>query len=965
MLRTFTEWSILRSNTQLGAFSCPVRRHYHLISGKSIAKTIRDNALREVKEIRQQVPDFNPKLKILQVGSRPDSSAYVRMKLKASTESGVECDVEKLPEDITQLELLRKIEKINSDAEVHGILIQLPLPKHLDEVTVTNAVDHEKDVDGFHRYNVGELAKRGGKPYFLPCTPNACIQLLKECGVEIRGKQAVVIGRSDIVGTPVATMLKNLDATVTVAHRHTTNLPQVLSTADIVVAACGVPNYIKGEWLKDGAVVIDVGINYVQDSTKKSGQRLVGDVDFESAKEKASHITPVPGGVGPMTVAMLVQNVLTAAKRSLQKDAEVPVITPLPVNFEMPVPSDIDISRKQNPKHISQVAAELGIRDHELELFGHYKAKISPKLLQRLHANQNANYVLVAGITPTPLGEGKSTTTMGLVQALSAHLGKRAIANVRQPSMGPTFGVKGGAAGGGYAQVIPMDEFNLHLTGDIHAISAANNLLAAAIDTRMFHEHTQKNDATFYNRLVPKKGGSRKFTKSMLKRLQKLGINKTDPDSLSPKEIKRFARLNIDTDTITIKRVVDVNDRLLRQITIGQAHTEKGFTRTTGFDITVASELMAILALSKDFADMRERVGRMVVAANLDGEPITAEDVGCAGAVAALLKDAIKPTLMQSLEGTPVLVHAGPFANISIGASSVIADRIALKLVGTSPHSPEGTDAGYVVTEAGFDFTMGGERFLNIKCRSSGLKPNTIVIVATVRALKLHGGGPEVKPGQPLTPHYTEENLELVTRGAANLQKQIRNAKLFGVPVVVAVNRFESDTDAEIEIIQKAAKEAGAHDAIAANHWAEGGKGAVTLAEAVINSCKQPSSFKFLYDVDQPVTEKLSTIVRKMYGGSAIDLSPTAQKKIALYTAQGFDKLPICIAKTQYSLSHDATLKNVPSDFVFPIRDIRASIGAGYLYALAAEIQTIPGLSTNAGYMNVEVSDDGEIEGLF
>ncbi|AGO12518.1 AaceriAER178Wp [[Ashbya] aceris (nom. inval.)] len=965
MLRTFTGWSILRNNAQVGASSCLVRRPYHLISGKSIAKTIRDNALEEVSDIRRRIPGFQPKLKILQIGSRPDSSAYVRMKLKASTESGVECDVEKLPEDITQLELLRKIADINSDAKVHGILIQLPLPKHLDEVTITNAVDYEKDVDGFHRYNVGELAKRGGKPYFLPCTPNACIQLLKECGIKIKGKQAVVIGRSDIVGTPVATMLKNLDATVTVAHRHTENLPQLLSTADIVVAACGVPNYIKGEWLRDGAVVIDVGINYVKDATKKSGQRLVGDVHFESAKERASYITPVPGGVGPMTVAMLVQNVLTAAKRSLQKDIEVPTITPLPVNLEMPVPSDIEISKRQTPKHISQVAAELGIRDHELELFGHYKAKVSPKLLQRLDANQNANYVLVAGITPTPLGEGKSTTTMGLVQALSAHLGKRAVANVRQPSMGPTFGVKGGAAGGGYAQVIPMDEFNLHLTGDIHAISAANNLLAAAIDTRMFHEHTQRNDSTFYNRLVPKKSGSRKFTKSMLKRLQKLGINETDPDSLSPEDIKRFARLNIDPDTITIKRVVDVNDRLLRQITIGQARTEKGFTRTTGFDITVASELMAILALSKDFTDMRERIGRMVVAANLDGEPITAEDVGCAGAVAALLKDAIKPTLMQSLEGTPVLVHAGPFANISIGASSVIADRIALKLVGTSPHSPEGTEAGYVVTEAGFDFTMGGERFLNIKCRSSGLKPNTIVIVATVRALKLHGGGPEVKPGQPLTAHYTEENLELVARGAANLQKQIRNAKLFGVPVVVAVNKFESDTDAEIEIIQKAAKEAGAFDAVAANHWAEGGKGAVTLAEAVINSCKQPSDFEFLYDVDQPVTEKLSTIVRKMYGGSAIDLSPAAQKKVALYTAQGFDKLPICIAKTQYSLSHDATLKNVPSGFVFPIRDIRASIGAGYLYALAAEIQTIPGLSTNAGYMNVEVNDDGEIEGLF
>ncbi|AMD18716.1 HBL186Wp [Eremothecium sinecaudum] len=946
---------------QLRCFSSCHRSRYLLLSGTKIAERIRKDAFKEVQLIKKEFPSFQPKLKIIQVGSRPDSSAYVRMKLKASKESGVECDVERLPESVTQYELLSKIKEINADRNTHGLLIQLPLPKHLDENEVTNYVDSAKDVDGFNTYNAGELAKRGGKPKFIPCTPNGCIKLIKESGIEIRGKHAVVIGRSDIVGTPVAALLKMEDATVTLTHRFTKNLPEVVGSADIVVAACGVPKYVKGSWLKEGAVVIDVGINYVEDKTAKNGRKLVGDVEFDTAKEKASYITPVPGGVGPMTVAMLVENVLIAAKRALTESTKTPEITPLPLTLKHPVPSDIDISKAMKPKHISVVSKELGILDNELEMYGHYKGKLSLDILDRLKNNKNGKYVLVAGITPTPLGEGKSTTTMGLVQALGAHLKKPAIANVRQPSMGPTFGVKGGAAGGGYAQVIPMDEFNMHLTGDIHAISAATNLLAAAIDTRMFHEATQKKHSTLYNRLVPLKNGMRKFTPSMLKRLEKLGINKTDPNSLTPDEISKFARLNINPDTITVKRVVDVNDRMLRQITIGQGSTEKGHTRTTGFDITVASELMAILALSSDLQDMRKRVGRMVIGFNYDNEPVTAEDVGCAGALTALLKDAVKPNLMQSLEGTPVLVHAGPFANISIGASSVIADKMALKLVG----SENGNETGYVVTEAGFDFTMGGERFFNIKCRSSGLTPDAVVLVATVRALKLHGSAPPVKPGQPLPVEYTQENTELVSKGVANLCKQIENVKQFGVPVVVAINQFESDTDAEIQIIREAAIAAGAFDAVKSNHWAEGGKGSIELANAVIQATQQPTDFKFLYDVEDTVEQKLTTIVQRMYGGANIDISPEAQKKIDLYTSQGFGNLPICVAKTQYSLSHDANLKNVPKGFTFPIRDVRASIGAGYLYVLAAEIQTIPGLSTYAGYMNVEINDEGEIEGLF
>jgi methylenetetrahydrofolate dehydrogenase (NADP+) / methenyltetrahydrofolate cyclohydrolase / formyltetrahydrofolate synthetase len=571
----------------------------------------------------------------------------------------------------------------------------------------------------------------------------------------------------------------------------------------------------------------------------------------------------------------------------------------------------------------------------------------------------------VSGITPTPLGEGKSTTTMGLTQALGGHLGKVAFANVRQPSMGPTFGIKGGAAGGGYSQVIPMDEFNLHLTGDIHAITAANNLLAAAIDTRMFHESTQK-DAALYRRLVPAKKGKREFAPVMLRRLKKVGIDKTNPDDLTEEEITRFARLDIDPDTITWRRVLDVNDRHLRGITIGQAPTEKGHTRETGFDISVASECMAILALANDLKDLRERLGRMVIGSSKAGLPVTCDDLGAGGALTALLKDAIKPNLMQTLEGTPVFVHAGPFANISIGNSSVLADKLALKLTGTEPDEDHETKAGYVVTEAGFDFTMGGERFFNIKCRSSGLVPDVVVVVATIRALKVHGGGPEVSAGAPLPKEYQTENVELLRAGCVNLKKHISNAKTYGVPVVVAINKFETDTDAEVKVIEEEALSAGAEAAVPASHWAEGGAGAIKLAKAVIDASSKPTDFKLLYDTEGSVQERLEKIAKVMYGADKVELSDLAQKKVDTYTKQGFGNLPICVAKTQYSLSHDPVLKGAPTGFTVPVRDVRLAVGAGYLYALAADIQTIPGLPTAPGYLNVDVDPEtGEIDGLF
>ncbi|GAB7358665.1 hypothetical protein MBLNU230_g3894t1 [Neophaeotheca triangularis] len=936
------------------------------IDGTAIAKTIRERLNSEIATKQAANPRFKPSLVIIQVGDRSDSSTYVKMKLKAAEEANIDCRLEHYT-DISEIELLEKIEAFNNDPAVHGMLVQLPLPKGIDEYAITSAVADEKDVDGFGGPNIGELAKKGGKPLFVPCTPKGVMVLLKEAGVEVAGKNAVVLGRSDIVGAPVSYLLRNADATVTVCHSRTKNMEAIVKEADIVVAAIGKAGFVKGEWLKKGAVVVDVGTNFVPDDTKKSGQRLVGDVDTQSAMEVASQITPVPGGVGPMTVAMLMQNVVDAATTAFEREKS-RKITPLPLRIQDNVPSDIAISRGQHPKLINRVASEIGITPVELEPFGAYKAKVSLDVLDRLQHRRNGKYVLVAGITPTPLGEGKSTTTIGLTQALAGHLGRIAFANVRQPSQGPTFGIKGGAAGGGYSQVIPMDEFNLHLTGDIHAITAANNLLAAAIDTRMYHEATQK-DGPLYRRLVPAKKGKREFVPVMYKRLQKLGINKTNPDDLTEEEYSKFARLDIDPETITWRRVLDVNDRHLRGITIGQAPSEsKQEPRQTGFDISVASECMAVLALSTSLSDMRERLGRMVVASSRAGDPVTADDIGAGGALTALMKDAIKPNLMQTLEGTPVFVHAGPFANISIGNSSIIADRVALKLAGSEPDEDHNEKAGFVVTEAGFDFTMGGERFMNIKCRNSGLVPDVAVLVATVRALKVHGGGPEIKPGEQLAEVYRTENVETLRAGCVNLRKQIQNAKQYGVKVVVAINKFSTDTQAEVDVIREEAIAAGAEDAIAANHFAEGGKGAVDLAKGVIKASNdsKPEDFKLLYDLNGTVQQRIESIAQNMYGAAGVEFSDVAQKKLETYQKQGLDKLPICIAKTQYSLSHDAALKGAPTGFTIPIKDVRMAAGAGYLFALAADIQTIPGLPTAPGYLNVEVDGEtGEIDGLF
>jgi formyltetrahydrofolate synthetase len=620
------------------------------------------------------------------------------------------------------------------------------------------------------------------------------------------------------------------------------------------------------------------------------------------------------------------------------------------ITIRHPVPSDIEIAQEAVLTPIKEVAESVGLTEDDLDYYGRYKAKVHLDVLDKFKDRPQGKYIDVTAITPTPLGEGKTTTTVGLSQALGAYLGKSVFTCVRQPSQGPTFGIKGGAAGGGYSQIVPMEDFNLHLTGDIHAVSAANNLLAAALDSRMFHERRTPDDDKLANALCP--DGT--IAPAIRKRMAKLGIQAEKFEDLTPEDKRRLFRLDIDPNSITWQRVVDINDRHLRKIQINMGDDEKGNERITGFDISVASEVMAILALTTGIVDLRERLGRIVIGTNTKGDPVTAEDLGVAGAMTVLMKDAIMPNLMQTLEGTPAFVHAGPFANIAHGNNSIIADQVALRL------------ADYVVTESGFGADCGMEKFMDIKCRYSGLIPNVVVIVATVRALKMHGGGPKVVAGRPLDKAYTEENLELVEKGGANMAKHIENARLFGLPVVVAVNSFKYDTEAEIKLMQKIATEAGAEGAFKCTNWMYGGQGAIELAEAVIDAAQKTSRFEFLYPLDWPIKKKIETIATKIYGADGVDYMPDAEAKIELYTRLGFDKLPLNMAKTHLSLTHDPAIKGRPTGWRLPIRDIRASVGAGFLYPLCGAMRTMPGLPTRPVFYDVDLDlQTGKVVGLF
>jgi formate--tetrahydrofolate ligase len=566
-----------------------------------------------------------------------------------------------------------------------------------------------------------------------------------------------------------------------------------------------------------------------------------------------------------------------------------------------PVPSDLDIAQAAEIDPILGVAEKVGLTPNDIDLHGQYKAKVHLDVRDKLVDRPLGKYIDVTAITPTPLGEGKTTTLVGLAQGFG-RIGKNGFACIRQPSQGPTFGIKGGAAGGGYSQVIPMEDFNLHLTGDIHAVTAAHNLLAAAIDNHIHHGN----------------------------------------------------KLNINPFVVTWPRVVDLNDRALRNTVVGLGGKINGYPRETGFDIAVASEVMAILALATDLHDLRQRLGRIVIGTTFDRKPVTAEDLKVAGAMTVLMKDALMPTLLQTLEHTPALVHAGPFANIAHGNSSVIADQIALRL------------GDYVVTESGFGSDIGMEKFMDIKCRASGLTPDCVVMVATIRALKMHGGAGRVIAGKPLPKELTEENLDALAKGGENLKAHIRIARLFGVPVVVAVNRFTADTDKEVALVEKISLDAGAEGAVMTDHWAKGGAGSEDLARAVAAACEKPKNFKFLYDVDAPIRDKIEIIATKVYGAEGVDFLDAAERKLKLYTELGYTNLPMCMAKTHLSLSHDPKAKGVPTNFRLPVRDIRASVGAGFLYPLCGDMRTMPGLPSRPAFENVDIDPEtGRVRGLF
>ena len=561
--------------------------------------------------------------------------------------------------------------------------------------------------------------------------------------------------------------------------------------------------------------------------------------------------------------------------------------------------SDIEIAHAATVRPAREIAEEIGLEPDEVEPNGRYKAKVTLKVLDRLKDRPNGKYVLVTAITPTPLGEGKTLTSVGLGQALRA-TGRSAFTCIRQPSLGPVFGIKGGAAGGGYSQVVPMEDINLHLTGDVHAITAAHNLCAAFIDNHIYHGN----------------------------------------------------ELDIDPHAVTWPRVLDISDRSLRNVVIGLGGRTDGDPRETHFEITVASELMAILALAEDLQDLRARIGRVIVARTHDGAPVTAEDLKVAGAMTVLMKETIKPNLMQDLDGGPVFVHAGPFANIAHGNSSVVADRIALKL------------ADYVVTEAGFGADMGAEKFVNIKCRESGLAPDAAVLVCTVRALKAHSGRFEVKPGRPLDPAMMAEDLDALEAGMPNLLRQIENVRSFGIPVVVAINEFPTDTPAEHALIAEHARAAGAHSVVSHRLHAEGGAGGIELAEAVAAACEQPSALQFTYSESVPMRERIAAIATQIYGASGVDFSFEASRSMERISAMGLCDLPVCMAKTHLSLSHDPKLKGAPTGWRLPVRDVRISAGAGFVYVLCGDIMTMPGLPGRPAGELIDIDAEGNVVGL-
>ncbi|KAK2864376.1 hypothetical protein Q7C36_003530 [Tachysurus vachellii] len=834
-----------------------------VISGNKISQHVMERLKKDVAEMNRQHPGFRPGLVVLQVGSRDDSNLYISMKLKAAVSIGMNANHIRLPNTASEDEVLQSITLYNEDPDVHGLIIQLPLDSihHINTEKVTNAVDPDKDVDGLCSVNAGKLARGDLHNCFIPCTPSGCMELLKHTGLSVSGKKAVVIGRSKIVGAPMRDLLMWNHATVTCCHSKTPDLPAEVKKADILVVGIGKAEMLKGDWIKEGAVVIDVGINYIPDSSRPSGMRVVGDVHYPSAKERAGFITPVPGGVGPMTVAMLMENTVKSTQKFLQTYRPGKWnVTYTKLKPHKPQASDAQISQCATQKSVHQLAKEIGLLSKEMEPYFRSSVRVSLGVLKRFSKQPDGKYVAVTGITSTPLAEDRHAVALGLAHALGEHLKVNALACLRQPSLQHCLGA---VVRGGFSQ-ISMEETGFQFTGHSEAVSASSSLITDTM-TAYCHYQAKLSDQALFDLLVPVRDEHRSFSSSQLKRLQRLGVEKSDPSTLTRDEIRRMVRLDINPDTRTDRTSLD-------------------------------AEMMAIVSLSRSLEDLQDRLARVVVANNMSGEPITAEDLGVSGHVGLLLKESLKPCLMQMLEGTPVFFHPSPLADVAWGSPSIVTDKMALKLVGPQ---------GFVVTE-----TPDCENFFSITCRSSGLRPHMLVLVTSVSDLKTYGSGPK-------------KNLERLEEGCALLKRRLETAKAYGVPVVVAVNTFGCDTETEVELVCRQARWFGALEAVRCTIWSEGGAGALELAHSVQRAAEIQGTLHFTCELQMSVIEKMRNKAQQMFGVEDVELSAKAKKKLELYIKQGFGHYPVFIRDSHIYK------RNVK---VLLISDVQAYAGAELLH---------------------------------
>eukprot|EP00397_Hematodinium_sp_SG-2012_P001563 GEMP01001566.1.p1 GENE.GEMP01001566.1~~GEMP01001566.1.p1 ORF type:complete len:911 (-),score=177.59 GEMP01001566.1:2509-5241(-) len=909
-------------------FRLRIRLAATILDGRQLSLNIRNKVRDESIELFNKVKR-KPGLAIIQVGEDAPSKVYVGHKVKAGIDCGLHVEHLKLPRSSNEANILATIHAINENDDIHGVILQLPVDS-AEEVNVDRcieAIDPKKDVDGLHFKNAGQLA-RGmmNNGTLLPCTPRGCMELLRAHSPRpLRGMKAVVLGRSKIVGSPIAELLKWEDVTVTTVHSRTPP-DQVIALcreADIVVAACRQPQFLKGYMLKPGAMVVDVGINSIPDATKKSGARIVGDVDYDSCKEVAGYITPVPGHVGPMTIAMLLQNTLDAAKRYMVADftrwdtrpLSLPVVRPAAVD-------DFALNQMFKPKHITEVSKEMRLFPHEVLQSGPFKAKLdSERILRRLGGEHRGKYVVVSSVTPTRSGEGKTTTVLGLSQAFMAHLRINCLATLREPSLGPTFSLKGGGTGGGLSQVIPSEDMNLHFNGDIHAVSATQNLLAAATDNCIARENFPQPIEILFGRLT--RTGT--FTKAQLERLQKLGITKTNPSEFTAEEMKKFATRGLVRDKMTIRRVLDVNDAFIEN----------------QFNCTASSEVMNILALAHDYNDLVERLKHIVVGRSPQGF-VTARDICVDGALAILMKQASQPNLIQNLEGGPVMVHAGPFAGLGPGVSSVMADTLGLRMVG---------EDGFVVTEAGFGSDLGLEKFVNIKTRVDDiLIPDVCIVVVTTKSL--------MTTARSVGSHATKS--EALRHGAeVNLRKHIGIVKQFNIPMVVAVNTFDSDSLEELESIRQLALEFGADDAVICRHFQEGGRGAVELAESVQKLSQRKYKLNRSYELHDSIEDKLHSVATKVYGREGISLTDAAKDSLRLFEAD-YKHLPVCCNMSPFGFHAPKITETLL------IRDLHLQAGSGLIIADCGpdNYNYMPALPSRPRFTDIGIDNEGNTFGL-